>query len=139
MNIKLQEAVSLYFEINGMTKTEGDKQVVILQGIMKQKMSLKTKVYLQRLNKIVTEEFNVYQKENNELLKKYGNESDGVITIDNENLALYKNELDNLLGTNVVIDINNLWSNDLTIDNLSAIETDEYYPVLCNLLDSNEK
>ncbi len=46
MNLKLHEVLSLYYELNGVTK-QGQETEVLTQGMLKQKMSLKTKVYLQ--------------------------------------------------------------------------------------------
>ncbi len=51
MNLKLHEVIALYYELNGVTK-QGQETEVLTQGMLKQKMSLKTKVYLQRLNKV---------------------------------------------------------------------------------------
>jgi hypothetical protein len=137
MSIKLQDAVNLYYELNGFTKQDGEKQEVILEGILKQKMSLKTKVYLQRLNKIVSDEFNIYEKERIELIKKYGQEKDGFITIEQDNIEEFQKELNVLLSTEVIIDVKNLWSSDLSINNFESIETTEYYPILFNLVDQS--
>lgn len=137
MSIKLQDAVNLYYELNGFTKQDGEKQEVILEGILKQKMSLKTKVYLQRLNKIVSDEFNIYEKERIELIKKYGQEKDGFITIEQDNIEEFQKELNELLSTEVIIDVKNLWSSDLSINNFESIETTEYYPILFNLVDQS--
>ena len=45
MNLKLHEVIALYYELNGVTK-QGETTEVLSQGMLKQKMSLKTKVYL---------------------------------------------------------------------------------------------
>ena len=68
MNLKLHEVLSLYYELNGVTK-QGQETEVLTQGMLKQKMSLKTKVYLQRLNKVVSEEVKLYEEAKQELWK----------------------------------------------------------------------
>ena len=58
--MKLHEIINLYYELNGVTKQTKDGDEVISLGLLKHKMSLKNKVYLQRLNKIVSEEVKLY-------------------------------------------------------------------------------
>jgi len=86
MNLKLHEVLSLYYELNGVTK-QGQETEVLTQGMLKQKMSLKTKVYLQRLNKVVSEEVKLYEEAKQELWKKWGDEKDGMIEIPAEKVA----------------------------------------------------
>lgn len=135
MNIKLHEVLSLYYELNGVVKTVESQTDVISQGILKQKMSLKFKIYLQRLNKIVSDEFNLFEETKKELFQKYGEEKDGMLFIKKENEDLFRQELEDILNSEKSIDVSSLWSSDLTLDNLSSIETDEYYPVLFKLID----
>lgn len=135
MNIKLHEVLSLYYELNGVVKTVESQTDVISQGILKQKMSLKFKIYLQRLNKIVSDEFNLFEETKKELFQKYGEEKDGMLFIKKENEDLFRQELEDILNSEKAIDVSSLWSSDLTLDNLSSIETDEYYPVLFKLID----
>ena len=42
MNLKLHEVIALYHELNGVTK-QGETTEVLSHGMLKQKMSLKTK------------------------------------------------------------------------------------------------
>lgn len=135
MNIKLHEVLSLYYELNGVVKTVESQTDVISQGILKQKMSLKFKIYLQRLNKIVSDEFNLFEETKKELFQKYGEEKDKMFFIKKENEDLFRQELEDILNSEKAIDVSSLWSSDLTLDNLSSIETDEYYPVLFKLID----
>ncbi len=92
MNLKLHEVLSLYYELNGVTK-QGQETEVLTQGMLKQKMSLKTKVYLQRLNKVVSEEVKLYEEAKQELWKKWGDEKDGMIEIPAEKVADFNKEL----------------------------------------------
>ena len=135
MNLKLHEVVNLYYEINGLTKVNGEQTEVITEGILKQKTSLKVKVYLQRLNKIVSEEVKLYEESKKELYNKYGTESEGYIVIDKENMNDFNTEHNDLLTAERSIDVSTLWGTDLSIDNLESIETNEYYPTLIKLID----
>jgi len=131
MNLNLKEIISLHYELNGLTKNNQDGQPeVVLQGILKQKMSLKAKVYLQRLNKVVAEEIKLYEDTRKELFDKYGKQTENDIVIENDNIEKFNEEHEEILNAEKTIDVTALWSADLTLDSLSSIETDEYYPVL---------
>ena len=136
MNLNLKEIISLHYELNGLTKNNQDGQPeVVLQGILKQKMSLKAKVYLQRLNKVVAEEIKLYEDTRKELFEKYGKQTDNDIVIDGDDIQKFNEEHEEILNAEKTIDVTALWSSDLTLDSLSSIETDEYYPVLFKLID----
>lgn len=135
MNLKLHEVISLYYELNGVTK-QGQEAEVLTQGMLKQKMSLKTKVYLQRLNKIVSEEVKLYEEAKQELWKKWGDEKDGMIEIPSEKVADFNKELQDLLTAEKEINVSELWGADLKLEHLESIETDEFYPALFTLIDS---
>ena len=133
MKLKLHEAISLHYELNGVTKNDGQ---LLIQGLLKQKMSLKTKVYLQRLNKLVSEEVKLYEEAKQELWKKWGNEKDGMIEIPSESVPEFNKELQDLLTAEKEINVSELWGADLKLEHLESIETDEFYPALFNLIDS---
>jgi hypothetical protein len=135
MNLKLHEVISLYYELNGVTK-QGQEAEVLTQGMLKQKMSLKTKVYLQRLNKVVSEEVKLYEEAKQELWKKWGDEKDGMIEIPSEKVADFNKELQDLLTAEKEINVSELWGADLKLEHLESIETDEYYPALFTLIDN---
>lgn len=136
MNLNLKEIISLHYELNGLTKNNQDGQPeVALQGILKQKMSLKAKVYLQRLNKVVADEIKLYEDTRKELFEKYGKQTDNDIVIDGDDIQKFNEEHEEILNAEKTIDVTALWSSDLTLDSLSSIETDEYYPVLFKLID----
>jgi len=136
MNLNLKEIISLHYELNGLTKNNQDGQPeVALQGILKQKMSLKAKVYLQRLNKVVADEIKLYEDTRKELFEKYGKQTDNDIVIDGDDIRKFNEEHEEILNAEKTIDVTALWSSDLTLDSLSSIETDEYYPVLFKLID----
>ena len=135
MNLKLHEVIALYYELNGVTR-QGETTEVISQGMLKQKTSLKTKVYLQRLNKVVSEELKIYEEAKTELYKKYGDEKEGMIEIPSEKISDFNKELQDLLTAEKEINVSELWGADLKVEHLETIETDEYYPALLSLIDN---
>ena len=136
MNLKLHEVINLYYELNGVTKVENQKEEIISKGLLKQKISLKNKVYLQRLNKIVSEEVKLYEEAKQELFKKYGEEKDNTITISSENLLEFNKEHKELLEAQKEINPSTIWGADLNLASLESIETDEFYPQLISLIDN---
>lgn len=111
MKLKLAEIIALNFELNGLVRN--DK--VVMQGLMRQKMSLKVKLYLQRLDKLIQEEIELYNK----AIKENKSED----------------ELKELLEAEREVEVKNLWSSDLTPESISSIESDEYYPIFFKLID----
>ena len=133
MNLKLHEVINLYYELNGMTKPDGE---VASQGLLKQKMSLKVKVYLQRLNNVVAEDIKIYEEARKELFKKHGKEEEnGNISIDPENIMAFNKDHNELLEAEKTIEVGPLWGSDFTLDSLSSIETEEFYPLVFKLID----
>ena len=108
MNLKLHEVIALYYELNGVTR-QGESTEVLSQGMLKQKMSLKTKVYLQRLNKVVSEELKLYEEAKNELFKKFGEENDGMLEIRKDKIADFNKEHLDLLTAEKEINVSELW------------------------------
>ena len=137
MKLKLHEVVALHYELNGITKQGNDgSSEIISQGLLKQKVNMKTKLYLQRLNNVVAPEFKLYSEAEQELFKKYGEEKDGMITVSKEKWPELQKEKEELLTAEKDIDVVNLWSGEITIDTIGSIETDEIYPVFLKLIDS---
>lgn len=136
--MKLHEIINLYYELNGVTKQTKEGDEVISLGILKQKMSLKNKVYLQRLNKVVSDEVKLYEDAKKELFEKY-TEKDGEHTIiPTEKIEHFNQEHLDLLTAEKDINVSSLWGSDLTLDALESIETDEFYPQLFDLIDSKK-
>lgn len=137
MKLKLHEVVALHYELNGITKQKKDGTAeVISNGLLKQKASMKVKLYLQRLNAVVSDEFKLYSEAEQELFKKYGEQDGEMIVVSHEKFADFAKEKEELLTAEKEIDVKNLWSSDLTIENLASIETDETYPVFLKLIDN---
>jgi len=138
MTLKLHEVINLYYELNGVTKQTKEGSEVISLGILKQKMSLKSKVYLQRLNKIVSDEVKLYEDAKKELFDKYGKQEGEAMFIPSESIEAFNQEHLDLLTAEKSIDISTLWGSDLTLEALESIETDEFYPQLFDLIDNKK-
>lgn len=137
MNLQLHELINLNYELNGMAIQQGEESKVISQGLLKQKMSLKLKVYLQRLNTAIAQDIKLYEEARQELFKKYGEEKDGTITVPTDKIAEFNKEQNDLLTAQKEVNVSTLWGSDLTLDSLASVETDETYPVLFKLIDNN--
>lgn len=136
--MKLHEIINLYYELNGVSKQTKEGTEVISLGILKQKMSLKNKVYLQRLNKVVSEEVKLYEDAKKELFEKY-TEKDGENTIvPADKIEQFNQEHLDLLTAEKELEVSSLWGSDLTLEALESIETDEFYPQLFELIDSKK-
>lgn len=137
MKLKLHEVVALHYELNGITKQNQDgSSEFISQGLLKQKINMKTKLYLQRLNNAIQPEFDLFSEAEQELLKKYGEEKDGKIFITKEKWPEFVKEKEDILTVEKEINVVELWSSELTIDNVAEIETDEVYPIFLKLIDT---
>lgn len=136
--MKLHEIINLYYELNGVTKQTKDGDEVISLGILKQKMSLKNKVYLQRLNKVVSEEVKLYEDAKKELFEKFGKKEGESLYIPSESIAEFNQEHLDLLTAEKDLNASSLWGSDLTLEALDTIETDEFYPQLFDLIDSKK-
>ena len=136
--MKLHEIINLYYELNGVSKQTKEATEVISYGILKQKMSLKTKVYLQRLNKVVSEEVKLYDDAKKELFEKYGKKEGESTIIPSESIESFNQEHTDLLTAEKSIEVSTLWGADLTLESLEAIESDEFYPQLFELIDNKK-
>lgn len=131
MKLTMTEINNLYFEINGLARGKD----VVMHGLLKQKTSLKTKVYLQRLAKAIEDDYKLYESEKLELFKKYGKEKDGMLSVSADKMEDFTKDLNELGSAEKDINVSTLWSTDLTLDNLN-FDTDEYYPVFFKLIDN---
>lgn len=136
--MKLHEIINLYYELNGVTKQTKDGDEVISLGILKHKMSLKNKVYLQRLNKVVYEEVKLYEDAKKELFEKFGKKEGEALYIPSESIEQFNQEHFDLLTAEKDLNVSSLWGSDLTLESLESIETDEFYPQLFELIDSKK-
>jgi hypothetical protein len=124
----------LFHELNG-RKENGE---IVLRGFLLQKMSAKTKLYVSRLNKIVQEEIELLDKANKELFDKYAIGEGDNKKLDEAGIELFNKESDELMKSEVEIQVATLWSTDLSANDLASIETEEYYPIFYSLVDNKD-
>lgn len=140
MKLKLNEMIGLYHELNGLSQpSEDGKMVVITTGLLKQKMSLKTKMYLQRLNNLVIEDIKLYEESRKELFEKLGEQKENGIQIPEDKMDEFVKEQSQLLTAEKEINVKTIWGDDFTIDNLDKVETDEDYPILFKIIEDKSK
>ena len=136
MKLKLTEIYDLNFELNGMNvKTADGKVHQQSVGLLGQKISMKVKLYLQRLSKIVTEEAELLEKSMKELFDKYAEGEEGKKVVPADKREEYIKEQEDVLNIEKDIDVQNLWSGEITIESLASIETNENYPIFLKLID----
>ena len=136
--MQLHEIINLYYELNGVTKQTKEGDEVISKGLLKQSMSLKNKVYLQRLNKVVSDEVKIYEEAKKELFDKYVVQEDGQYIVPADKVEDYNKEHFDLLTAQREISVAALWGSDLTLESIASIETDEFYPQLFALIDDKK-
>ena len=125
---KLAEILELSQELNGNAK---------LQGILSLSMTMLTKFRLSKLNNELAKEVETYQKINDELIKKYGEERDGNYLIpnylgdsetsekkQNPNILKYLEELNPILLEEKEIEFN-----EVKIEDFQDVKIEGYYPI----------
>jgi hypothetical protein len=135
MKLNLNEILDLYYELNGMTYTKEGVSTVVSNGLLKQKTSMKNKLYFQRLNKVVEAEVKLLDESKKELFDKFGEGEGEERFIPKEKMEEFNKEYVDLLNAEKEIDVVSLWSTDITPDTLESIETEEVYPVFLKLVD----
>jgi hypothetical protein len=86
ITLKLSEFYQLEAELNGVSNQQTGE--VLAKGLLSEKIKLTTKYWLHDLNKKVATEKESVEKLKEELIKKYGEEENGAISI-----PLYINEV----------------------------------------------
>jgi len=136
--LKLVQFFNLEAELNGVTNPQtGEK---LTKGILSEKLQLKTKYWLSDLSKKVKEQTDACQALRDELIKKYGEEKDGGISIAqvieedgkkvvNPKFISFQNEFNALLNEEREIEYK-----EISIDELGEVETTEVYDTLFSLL-----
>lgn len=136
MELNLQEVTMLWHELNGYAVTKDGKKEILSKGFLQQKMSMKVKLYVNRLAKIVNEEIETLDKSRQEVFDKYAKGEKKEITGDD--LKLFYDEINDLMSAKKDINVSTLWSSDLTINDLASIETEENYPIFYRLVDNKD-
>jgi hypothetical protein len=136
MKLTLQQVIDLNYELNGLAvQTSEGKQIQLSKGILAQKTSMKLKLYLQRLNKVIADEVKLYDDAKKEIFEKYAIGEDKDKKIPEDKIEDAETEHKDLITAEKEIDVANLWSGNITIETLADIETEENYPVLLKLID----
>jgi hypothetical protein len=86
ITLKLSEFYALEAELNGVTNQQTGE--VLAKGLLSEKIKLTTKYWLHDLNKKVATEKESVEKLKEELIKKYGKEENGAVSI-----PIYINEV----------------------------------------------
>lgn len=131
MTLNYNEIVNLLVEINGDGKE--------FKGLLNQKLSLKAKALIHRLNKIVQDEVKIFDDLKLELFKKYGEEKDGNIQVNKENMDEFTKDFNELVAVEKPINLDTIWTTKLTIDDFDKMETDEFYPVFLKIIEDEQK
>ncbi len=127
MKLTYNEIASLAVEINGNGRE--------LKGILKQKVSMKVKVQIHRLNQVVQDELKIFEELRKELFMRHGEEKDGSITIPPEKIKDFQPQFEELLSMENEINATTLWSTPLKIDDIEAMETEEFYPTIIKVIE----
>jgi len=138
--LTLRDFFNLEAELNGVTNTKTGEKV--FQGLLGQKLSLKTKYWLTDLSKKVKVETDACEALKNELIKKHGEEKEnGEILINtfikgdddkdilNPAFIEFEKEYTTLLNEEREIEYK-----PLSINDLGDVQTDENYSIIYSLI-----
>lgn len=137
-SLKLADFYQLEAELNGVRNPNTGE--VAVNGLLSYKMPLKTKYWLSDLAKKVSEQTEACSKLRDEMIKKYGTEENGQVSIpvqiekdgekvENPNFKVFQAEYIALLAEEREIEYKGL-----TIDELGDIETSDVYQVIFSLI-----
>lgn len=110
----MHEILTLNYELNGMSRINDDgSREEIMQGILRQKASLRIKYYLTKLANVIENEVKIFES-----LKA----------------SAKNNEIIELLQSEVDVNIESMWGKDFGVVDLDRIETSENYSVLMKII-----
>lgn len=137
IKLSLNDALSLEFELNGATNPETKK--VIFNGLLSEKMSLKTKYWLTKLSDKLTSEKKTIEELRNDLIKKYGKEENGQVFIKtfldeetkeiNPDWTSFSKEVSELLSEEKEFDYN-----PIPLEDLAEISSEGRYNLIFKLV-----
>ena len=139
IKLKLHEILTLEAELNGFVNPQTGEKV--LDGFLKEKLNLKTKYYLTKLSEELKKEKATLDGLRDELIKEYGKEKDGTVSLDtfieegdkkeiNPKFVEFQQKYTELLNEDKEIDYT-----PISINNLDAVESNENYSVLFKLIE----
>lgn len=137
ITLKLHEILTLEAELNGFTNPQTGERV--LEGFLKEKLNLATKYRLTKMSDELKKEKVILDRLRDELIKEYGTEKDGQVSIEmftdkeqkkvNPSFVEFKSKYAELLDEEKVIDYT-----PLTLADLGKVESNENYSVLFKLI-----
>ncbi len=139
ITLKLHEILTLEAEINGFVNPQTGEKV--LDGFLKEKLNLKTKYYLTKLSEELKKEKATLDGLRDELIKEYGEEKEGKISLDtfigeddkkefNPKFIDFQQKYTELLNEEKDIDYT-----AIPLSALEAVESNENYSVLFKLIE----
>ena len=138
IKLSLNEALSLEFELNG--EVNPQTKEVIFNGLLAEKMSLKTKYWLTKLSDKLSSEKKTILGLRDDLIKKYGKEKeDGSVEVKpfldeegkelNPEFTKFSEEINELLLEEKEFDYN-----PIPLDDLAEISTEGRYNLIFKLV-----
>jgi len=139
ITLKLHEILTLEAELNGFTNPQTEEKV--LEGFLKEKLNLKTKYYLTKLSEELKKEKATLDGLRDELIKEYGEEKDGKISLDtfigegdkkefNPKFIEFQKKYTELLNEDKDIEYT-----PIPVSALDAVESNENYTILFKLIE----
>ncbi len=92
-----------------------------LQNLIEQKLPSRTAFKLYKIVERLNRELESFEKAQKDLFARYGEEKDGVVTIEKDNQDAFGKEMAELLATEVELEIQPIKLDELTVE-LSASE-----------------
>jgi hypothetical protein len=137
IKLSLNDALSLEFELNGAVNQQTKE--VIFNGLLSEKMSLKTKYWLTKLSDKLTSEKKTIEGLRDDLIKKYGKEEEGQVSIKpfldeegkelNPEFTKFSQEMNELL-----LEEKEFEYNPIPLDDLAQISTEGRYNLIFKLV-----
>ena len=137
IELSLAEILTLEAELNGFTNPQTGERV--LEGFLKEKLNLATKYRLTKLSEELKKEKSILDGLRDELIKEYGSEKDGQVSIDmfedesktkvNPKFIEFQGKYAELLDEKKEISYT-----PLSISDLESVNTNENYVILFKLI-----
>lgn len=139
ITLKLHEILTLEAELNGFVNPQTGQKV--LEGFLKEKLNLKTKYYLTKLSEELKKEKATLDGLRDDLIKEYGEEKDGQISLDtfigegdkkelNPKFLDFQQKYTELLNEEKEISYT-----PISISTLDIVESSENYSILFKLIE----
>ena len=96
-DIRIAYCLTLYDALNSILFTEPEEGKMPLE----RKIPFKTKYKIQKNLNVLAKDYVYYEEERTSLIKEYGEESEGKITVKPENMTVFKEEIGKILSMEV--------------------------------------